>query len=185
MADALFYTPAQVKEKTPLSKNIDDNYLTQVILLCQDLYIEPILGTTLYEEIKTAVIGSTLAGVNKTLVDDYIRPALKWYVASEAVDEVSSPVTNKGVVKRDGEASTAADKRVVDQKASKYLDWAESYADTLVKYLCENDSDYPSYQNPDNGLHIKRPRKDSYTTSLFLGRVRKGYDSLKDKYGDS
>jgi|15BtaG_2_1085339.scaffolds.fasta_scaffold13462_1 hypothetical protein len=185
MADALFYTPAKIKQDTILSKNIDDKYLTEVILLCQDIYIQKKLGSTFYNELKDDVIASTLTGVNKTLVDDYVRPALKWWVVSETIYTTSYPVTNKGMVRRDGEASSPADKRDVDQQSSKYQDWAEFYTQRLIDYLCENESDYPNYQNAGSGSDVIQPDKDNYATSLYLGGSRKTYTSLKDKYGDT
>ena len=185
MADALIYTAAKIKQDTIISKNIDDQYLTVVILLCQDIYIQPKLGSTFYNELKTDIIGASLTGVNKTLVDDYIRPALKWYVVSETIYTTSYPVTNKGLVRRDGEASTSADKRDVDQQSSKYQDWAEFYVQRLIDYLCENDSSYPNYQNAGSGADVMQPDRNNYSTSLFLGGESKTYDRLKDKYGDT
>jgi hypothetical protein len=185
MADALFYTPAKVKQDTILSKNIDDKYLTEVILLCQDIYIQPKLGSTFYNELKTDVIGSSLSGVNKTLMDDYIRPALKWRIVAEVAYTTSYPITNKGMVRRDGEASTAADKRDVDQQSSKYEDWAEFYTQRLIDYLCENETDYPNYQNAGSGADVIQPDRNNYDTSLFLGGTPKKYTSLKEKYGDT
>jgi len=185
MADALFYTPSQIKADTTLSKNIDDKYITETILWCQDIYIHPKLGTTFYNELKTDVIGSSLTGVNKTLMDNYIRPALKWYVVSEIIYEVSYPTTNKGMVRRDGEASTPADKRDVDQQSSRYKDRAEWYIQRMIHYLCEYETNYPNYQNPESGSDILQPDKNNYTTSLFLGNVRRGFESLKNKYEDT
>lgn len=183
MADALFYSPTQIKEDTPLSKNVDDKYLTETILYCQDIYIQKKIGSTLYDELKSDVNASTLTGVNKTLMDNYIRKALKWYVMAETVYEVSFPVTNKGVVSRDGEASTAADRRAIDLVYERYKNKAEHYTQRLINFLCENDTDYPSYTDPGSGADVIHPDKDmAFSSTLYLGGTKKRYKRLRDKY---
>jgi len=169
MADALFYTPTQIKADTTVSKNVDDQYLNEAILAMQDINIHPKLGTTLYDELKAEVIADTLAGVNKTLMDSYIRPALKWYVRAEVQYEVAYKVMNKGVVSQDGEHSNPVSRRDIDILAERDINKAEWYINQMINYLCENSSSYPSYENPDSGVDVIQPDTNSFTTSLYLG----------------
>ena len=67
--------------------------------------------------------------------------------------------------------------------SQKYRDKAEWYTERLVRFLCENASDYPAYQSPDSGLDVIRPEKDVYSTGIFLGN-RYRSRSLQDKYRD-
>lgn len=178
----LFYSPTQIKEDTTLSRNVDDKYLTETILYCQDVYIQPKLGSTYYNELKGYVDASTLAGVHKTLMDDYVRPALKYYVLAEALYVVSFPITNKGVVSRDGEHSGAANKGTIDLLKNEHLNRAQWYTQRLVDYLCENESSYTNYQNPGSGSDVIQPERGTgFGGGLFLGGTR-GFDSLEDKY---
>ena len=182
MATALFYTPTQIKEDTTVSKNVDEKYLIETILYCQDMYIHPKLGTTFYDELKADIVASTLTGVNKTLMDNYIRPALKWFVVAEAVYETSYKIANKGLVRNDGEHSDAADARALNVVYERYKDKGEWYTQRLIDYLCENETDYPNYQNPGSGTDVIQPERESYTSSIYLGRRGRGYSSLEEKY---
>jgi len=47
--------------------------------------------------------------------------------------------------------------------------------------LLENESNYPAYANPDDGLDTIQPDTRTYTTGMYLGRTRK-FISLEDKY---
>ena len=72
----LFISESYLKDSTLLHENIDFKYLRPIIIMCQDIYVQPKLGSTLYDEIKTQIIGSSLTVANQTLLDDYIQPCL-------------------------------------------------------------------------------------------------------------
>lgn len=180
----LFYSPTQIKEDTTLSSNVDERYLTETILYCQDVYIQKLLGTTYFNELKGYIDAGTMAGAHKTLMDDYIRPCLKYYTLAEVLYVVSFPITNKGVVRRDGDHSTNADKGHVDLLKNEHINRAEWYAQRLIDYLCENDTNYPNYRNPGTGVDVIQPERGSgFSAGLFLGRST-GYNSLEEKYED-
>ena len=179
----LFISENFLKDNTQVSKNVDVKYIREAILWCQDSEIQPVLGTTFYNELKNDVTNSTLAGNNKTLMDDYIQPCLKHYVTAECLEMAHYKITNKGLQIQDGEQSTPAGRSDVNRLIEKETNKAQWYKQRLLNYLCEYSNLFANYENPESGLHIIQPVKDGYTTNIFLG-VRRGYRSLQEKYRD-
>ena len=57
-----------LKQNTTISQSIDENLIHPVILMAQDRYILPVLGTDLFEKLKTEIAASpadTPINVNK------------------------------------------------------------------------------------------------------------------------
>jgi hypothetical protein len=179
----LFISESYLKDSTLLHENIDFKYLRPVIIMCQDIYVQPKLGSTLYDEIKTQIINSTLTVANQTLLDDYIQPCLRYWIESEAPTAISYKFLNKGLMQQSSENASTSSLDEINFISQKYRDKAEWYTERLVRFLCENASDYPAYQSPDSGLDVIRPEKDVYSTGIFLGN-RYRSRSLQDKYRD-
>lgn len=181
MANVLFISESFIKDNTLLHENIDFKFIRPVIILCQDIHLQPKLGTTLYNEIKTQIIGSTLTTANTTLLNDYIQPMLLYWVQAEAPSAISYKFLNKGVMQQGSENSQTASLDEINFISNKYKDKAEWYTERLVSYLLEHDTSYPSYLNPDDGLDVIQPDTRVYTTGMYLGR-RPQIISLEDKY---
>ena len=181
MANVLFISETFLKDNTLLHENIDFKYLRPVVLMCQDIHIQHKIGTTLYNELKTQITNSTLTAANLTLLEDYIQPALLHWVQAEAPTAISYKFLNKGVHQQSSENSSNASLDEINFISKRYKDKAEWYTERLVTFLLENESSYPAYANPDDGLDTIQPDTRTYTTGMFLGR-RPKFISLEDKY---
>jgi len=69
----LMISATRLKKDTALGGSVDDNLIMPYILLAQDMYILPILGTDLDAKIKSDIQAGSLAGAYKTLVETYIH----------------------------------------------------------------------------------------------------------------
>jgi hypothetical protein len=181
MANVLFISESFVKDNTLLHENIDFKFIRPVIILCQDIHLQPKLGTTLYDQLKTQIIGGSLTTENTTLLNDYIQPMLLYWVQAEAPSAISYKFLNKGLMQQSSENSATASLDEINFISQKYKDKAEWYTERLVNFLLENDSDYPAYRNPESGLDVIQPDTRTYTTGMFLGN-RPKVMSLEDKY---
>ena len=65
----LFVSSTRLKKDTALGGSVDDNLIMPYILLAQDMNILPVLGTDLYEALKTKIHGGSLTGDYKTLME--------------------------------------------------------------------------------------------------------------------
>jgi len=181
MANVLFISESFVKDNTLLHENIDFKFIRPVIILSQDIHLQPKLGTTLYEQLKTQIIGSTLTAANTTLLNDYIQPMLLHWVQAEAPTAISYKFLDKGLMSQSSENSSNASLDEINFISQKYKDKAEWYTERLVSYLLEHSTNYPAYENPDDGLDIIQPDTRSFTTGMYLGR-RPKIVSLEQKY---
>ena len=181
MANVLFISETFLKDNTLLHENIDFKFIRPVIMLSQDIHLQPKLGTTMFNELKTQIIGGTLTAANTTLLNDYIQPMLLYWVQAEAPAAISYKFLNKGLMQQSSENSSTSSLDEINFISQKYKDKAEWYTERLVNFLLENDADYPAYRNPESGLDVIQPYTRTYTTGMFLGRSKR-WISLEDKY---
>jgi len=161
-------TPAFIKATTSIHENTDDRLLTPIIKDCQRLFVEPILGTGLYDELITQIKAGTLTPLNITLINDYLTDVISNWVLARYIRQGSYKVTNKGTVTMSGDNATITSKSELIELAQIYLDNAEEYAQRTTLYLMENETDYPLYQTPPEGEDIIKPRRDNYETGFIL-----------------
>lgn len=179
----LYISVAKVKEDTLVSDNVDVKYIRSVIEYVQDKELEPVLGSTLFDEIEAEIIAQSLSAVNQTLVQDHIWNMMKHYVAAEVAETSHYKITNKGTQIQDSEQSTPASRSDLHRYAEKFRNMGDMYKQRLINFLCENESDYPSYQNTGTGIDVIQPQRDSFSTELYLGTPKR-WSSLQDKYRD-
>ena len=178
-----FISPAKIKAETFVDENVDEKSLTQSILYCQEEYTKSILGTALYDEIKGQIEASTLTSDNTTLLQTYIQPALKWWVVYEAADELHMKATNKSIVTKRSDNSDPVNLNSILALKSKYRNRAERMDEKTRLFLIENQTTYPLYTNPGNGVDTIHPKGLTYGTGWYLGGSMPDYGVPTD-YGD-
>jgi hypothetical protein len=183
MANVLFISETFLKQNTQVSDNVDVKYIRESILWAQDSEIQKVLGSTLYNYIKTQITASTLTGVYQTLVEDYIQVTLKHYVTAECLAMAHYKITNKGLQIQDSEQSSPSSTSRLDFLVEKETNKGDWYRQRLIDYLCENSSSYPEYTNPDSGVDVIHPSDNNYRTSIYLGGST-SVTSLQEKYRD-
>ena len=94
----LFISATRLKKDTALGGSVDDNLIMPYILLAQDMNILPVLGTDLYDKLKSDVQGGSLTGAYKTLVETYIQPALVQFTFSTLAPYLRLRFSNNSVV---------------------------------------------------------------------------------------
>lgn len=164
-----FISETQLKEGSIIDENVDMKALKPMILIAQDQRIQPIIGSGLYAQLKTQIQAGTLTALNTTLLDTYVTPALKMWVVYEFTIPNTYKYRNKNVGKQSGENNEAADLDSLMRLMDYWKDKAEWYSERVTKYLSGNDSSYPLYSNPGDGVDTINPNGTNYTTNIFLG----------------
>lgn len=187
MARALFITEQFIKDNSPINGNVDDKYITTIIDMCQKVYIIPILGTSLYNEIATEINAGSVSSNNQTLLDDYIQDALLYYVLSEGIAIWVYKIENKSIVKKNSENSSTIDSEEVAMLRDMYKEKAEFFAQRATNYLMENASTslYPLYLDAGSGIDTVHPKKNNYTCSWVLDteyKLPSNIEIAKSKY---
>ena len=173
---ALFISPSEIKAKSFIDENVDEKPLRESILYCQEEYTKAILGTALYDEIKGQIEAGTITANNTTLRNNYIRPALQWWVVYEAMDELHTKATNKSVMQKKSDNSEPVDLNTILALKSKYRNRAERMDEKTRLYLIENSATFPLYLSPGTGADTIHPKGLTYGTGWYLG------DSGNDSY---
>lgn len=174
----LLISDVMIKERTVIHGNIDPKLIYPDIKVAQDMYIQPILGSALYNKllalISSGAISSDAANVNyKTLIDKFIVDTLIYYTLAELPTTISYQFWNKGVVRKQGENTELPSMSDLIDISNKYKNRAEFYANRMKLYIIQNaNAMYPEYLNPGNGIDTMTPSQRSFTTGIYLGDER-------------
>lgn len=183
MAIALLVSEQFIKDTTVIDENVDMKLLRDVIELCQDKYILPLVGTGIYNQLQSQIVSGSLSADNTILMDSYVIKAMKWWVQYEGVDVLTYKFNNKSVSKKTSENSQPIDMEEVRRLMEKFRTNAEMYSQRLTNYLIANISTFTLYSNPGSTIDTIIPKRNSYTTSIYLGdAVNYKNLSLEERY---
>lgn len=145
----LFISTTTLKRDTPLGSSVDDNILHPQIVLAQDRYILPVLGTQLDEKLKRLIETGDITSINyskyKTLLDDYIVPALVQFAFVEVAYALRLRFSNNSVTMPDSEQGNSASLDDMQQLLGRVEDMAMFYRQRIIDYLTYNTEDYEEY----------------------------------------
>jgi len=148
---ALIINEQDFKDNAPVSGDLDWSYVEPHVLATQDKWIQPTLGQKLYEKIMTDVAADNIADPYKTLLEDYIERVVLWFTTYSALPFLSVKVVNSGIIQRIVDDGSPIDFNDIDKLAELCRGQGEFYKQRLIDYLCANSSDFPEYNQNDNG----------------------------------
>ena len=163
----LYISATRLKKDTALGGSVDDNLIMPYILLAQDMYILPILGTDLDDKLKSDIQGSTLTGVYKTLVEDYLQKALVQFAFAELAPFMRLRFVNNAIVVMGAtDQSSSASYDDIKPIISRSQDAAEFYRQRTIDYLQNNSSSFSEYTS-NQGADLS-PTTQNYYAGLNL-----------------
>ena len=158
MAELLLIKPEEIAETTIMGGDVDIDKYTYTIFNTQIKTLEPLLGTELYDKIKTDFEADTLSGLYLTLYTDYIKPVLKYKSVSEYIEIANYMLTNSGVIKPTADNNEVPTIGEVETLSNKYDSIAQMYIERFDKWIGLNPlTEYKSSQdevNAENDLKI-------------------------------
>lgn len=149
MATVLFISEEYIRENTVFNLNVDTKDITQSAYVAQDLHIQPILGTTFYNELELAYSAQTL-DANQTELMMFIKPALSYHAAAMTLPFLAYNIKNKGPQVQFGDNSSNVDNSTFHFLRKEIENRAEFYTQRLIAYLCQNANLFPTYQSSQN-----------------------------------
>jgi hypothetical protein len=162
--------PSVIKERMSLHDNVDDKLIYPEIKAVQDLYIMPLLGSTLFNKILSDIAAGTLGGNYKVLVDDYLVMAVCNYVMSELPEGLNYQFWNKGVSQKTVDNATQPSMSEMYSIVAKYKNRAEHYSKRARMYLIQNgNAMFPEYYTFVAGVDTVYPDRTSFTSPIYLG----------------
>jgi len=171
----LFITEQTFKERTGASNNIDGKQLFPMIKVAGDIYIQPVLGSTLYKRLQTGIELDNLNTYETTLIDDYITDALIWYTMSMLPMTMGYQLFSKGFLQKTSEESQTPSRADLELIEQKYKSMAEFYNTRMIRYLQQNYNLYSEYFNYGSDIDTIFPEKKTYTCPIFIGDEQRKY----------
>lgn len=136
ISEALF------KQHSPVTSTTDITDFVPYIGIAQELYIEPILGTKLTDELKQQIASDNLSVANSNLIAR-IAPALSFYAVYQALPFHWATIVNKGITVRESENSRSVDVKDIAQLRRWIKDDADILRQQLSDFLRNHATDYP------------------------------------------
>jgi hypothetical protein len=157
----LLVTTDDIFKYTSLNGNVDVDKITPFIKVAQDIEVQEVLGTVLYQKILTDVRTTGLSGNYAVLVSQYVQPMLIHYGMSDFLQFHGYEISNAGILRNSPENSQLPDKGEIATIVGRQRAIAETYRHRLISYLTyypqyfpeytanQNDGEYPT-TNPNN-----------------------------------
>ena len=158
MATALFINRTDLIKNSILDGNVDTDKFIQFIKVAQQIDIQNLLGTDLYNRISADITsgasgGTGLTGNYLTLVNTYVQPTLIWFAQMNYIPFAAYSIKNGGVFKGSSETAETVNKNEVDYLVDKAREYSNYYSTRLVDYLQFNTDLFPEYNsNTDNDI---------------------------------
>lgn len=174
--EELFKAYSPVREDTVITEFVP------YILMAQKMYIKPVLGIPLYEELQTQIKAANvtpapdpnpISPANRALLVE-LAPALSHYAVYQGLPFQWASIVNKGLTIRESENSKGVDIKDVAQLRRWLKDDAETLLKDLISYL-RGCALYPLWKPADGcgcGSEIGQANLE-YDSGIFIPNRRR------------
>lgn len=141
----IFINGDYIKAYSHIDASVDEKDMLPSIIMAQDLQIQPILGTDLYNALKTKITSDSISGDYDTLLNDYVRMAtMKWFLV-KFYPYLQAKIMNGTIGSRNVNNVTALTQTEVEKLVDIERSNAQFYTERLISYLQNNTSLFPEY----------------------------------------
>ena len=169
MAYILFISEEKLKDSTAINLNVDVNLLLPYVKQAQKLYVETKLGTDLTEHLKSEIVAGTLAGADKTLVDEYIGDMLPNWAFFHAVPFLRFKIENGNIYSKTSETGNSISTEEAQHLREEVRNTAEYYTERMIDYVTNNIASFPSYST-NSGADVN-PDRNAYYNGMNLDKT--------------
>lgn len=171
MTTTFILSEAKFREFTDVNDNLDTALIKNALREAQDIHLQRIIGTKLYQSILDKIDSSSLTGIYKTLVDDYIQNFLLYATYYESLEVIYMRARNNGlIIPTGGDNSIEVDRSLYNVKRQSTENKMEFYAEKLANYIAEEEAQFPElnsntklYEQPaDYSVQYRSPIVFSY-----------------------
>ena len=171
MTNILLISEDTLKTYSHLNDNVWGKSLTPAIITAQDIYLQKFLGSCLYKKVLGLVKSGEIRNENyvmyKELLDNYITNFLIYQTLANLIPEISTKITNMGLVTSSDEHVQNVTQGERDLVMGQYQKYADAYCKMMQDFLKENRDSFPELNC------CGAPNLDSSAeTGLWLGGTR-------------
>ena len=171
----LFVDSEYVRQNSYMLESVDSKFLEESMLNAQKMYIEPLIGTRLYNSLGTKILDGTITSpansAYKTVLDEYIVPALIKMCVYETLLPLTYKITPKGMVRQSSENTDIPSLEEVQFVMGQSRDRGEKFLEMLRRYILDSDvrTGLPELNQSVNGLtELPSIPTNQFTTGVFL-----------------
>lgn len=163
-----------VKTLLPISNNLAGDYIRPAIIVAQDRYLEPTLGTALMVKLKEEAVSDKPKEPYSVLLDDYVAKMLAQYTCAGVIQNVSAKIANAGVVRTEEEKLYSLSANEIAVLRNRYMRDGDMYRLRLQRYLCDHYNDFPELSEHCSCNELRAQLKRASTGGLWLGGTKGG-----------
>mgnify|MGYP003632128519 CR=1 FL=1 len=147
MTNTLLLSWTKLKQYTDINDSLDAALIKNGIREAQDIQLQRVIGTLLYEKllnlVETETIDDSENAAYKTLLDSYVQDMLLYASYYNLLEFTFIRTRNNGLLTpQGGENSASVDKSTYEMKRTSTQSKFEYYADRLARY--QQNADYAS-----------------------------------------
>lgn len=171
----------EIKSNTLISQNVDDSYIATTIMTAQEIYLSKMIGTALYHSLQTLVfnqIKNTTPSIYddehklyNELLQELVKPLLRYRVSVDLLYNISFKIRNAGVVRNSDTNVSYAALDDIKYLEKQFLTYYDSYCDKISRYLSANRMSFPELleQTPCYYDQAMLDKDFANSGGLFLG----------------
>lgn len=167
---AAFIDIEYLTDMTPMGSNLDPLQVAPFILEAQDVYIQDILGTPLYDNLCYNIYinnGSPTWTSDENIIVELASKCLAYYTTYMAIPHMAIKIRNSGVVRTQADNIVQTSMEEVRYIREEVKNLGEFYSQRLINYLCDNSNKYPLY----NVTGDMKPTSTQYDCDLYLDNL--------------
>ena len=166
MTDVFIISEENLRQFTDINNNVDSKLLKNAVREAQDIEIQRILGTKLYNKILADIKLNVLTGDYEYLVLNWVQNALLYFSYYYSLEDIYIRPRNNGILTpQGGENSNSVDGTWYNRKRESVKNKAQFYAERLTNYLIQKQGLYPELNGnvelqqmyPDFGVQYRNP----------------------------
>lgn len=174
MTNILFISEDFIKTNSGLNDNLFGKSLLPAIREAQDIYLQQIIGSTLYHKLLELVdegtIGDTGNTIYKELLDEYVRSYMLYQTIVQVIPVTNVKLSNYGTTLSDDQYLVNLSQGDAELIEKHYSIIADFYARRLQEFILNNcealDVDVCTCEG------IRANLQNAATTGVFLGGQR-------------
>jgi len=172
METILFISYKDILHYTTISGDIDEVKINPWINNAQILYIEPLIGSDLYDKIEDLISTGDITGSTNsdysTLLNEYITPSLVFHTLELFIPLNSFNINDGGTFQYTPTNAQFSPLDEIDKITNKYRIIGNKYDKKLSDYLCKYSYLFPEYTS-NEGL-VKKTENSIRVGGIYLGR---------------
>lgn len=150
----LLVSPAELKQESIINQNVEEKVLNVIVQTAQEIYLCKIIGTPLFRRLQELVwnklknnegdkIDGTGFETYNELLENYVKPYLKYKTVEQFTVENSFKMRNVGVVRNADTNVSYVDLDSIRFLQKHYATYVAEYEDRLSKFICSNKENLP------------------------------------------